>query len=338
MSALHHINEFWIHFFQKMKNFLFGNASKEFFVFLFFLLIAFIFWVVRVLDDDYAIDLPVKVCLVNVPNDVIITRDLPPTFTIRVRDKGTVLLGYKMGDGLPPVSIDFNKYKDESDRRAVIQTADVERAYLSQFNPTTKLIAVKPEQLIFVYSRGENKSIPVRIRGSIRPAWQYYISDTIISPATVKVYAPPALLKRVTCAYTLPLQKKDVGGNVVYRVGLQPVDGVKFVPSYINVAFRTDIYSEKSFVVNIQGAHFPDNKRLVTFPSKATVSFQIASSLLGRIKESDFSIEIPYEEIANYPKDKYPLHVTKQPDGVRNIRISPKNVDFLIEENSNNGN
>ena len=60
-----------------VKNFLRVNNSREFFVFLFFLFVAFIFWYLTTMTGEYEMEYSPKLHLKNVPEDMIVTEPLP---------------------------------------------------------------------------------------------------------------------------------------------------------------------------------------------------------------------------------------------------------------------
>ena len=51
-----------------------------------------------------------------------------------------------------------------------------------------------------------------------------------------------------------------------------------------------------------------------------------------------FSIEIPYKELQEYKTDKYTVKLKNMPKDISHIRISPQEIDFIIEQNTLNGN
>ena len=59
----------------RMKNFLFSEKSREFFIFLFFFVVAAGFWLLQTLNSDYETELSVPVRLKNVPDNVVITSE-----------------------------------------------------------------------------------------------------------------------------------------------------------------------------------------------------------------------------------------------------------------------
>ena len=70
---------------------------------------------------------------------------------------------------------------------------------------------------------------------------------------------------------------------------------------------------------------------LKAFPSKAKVIFNVNMTQIDSIKPGDFSIGIMYGDIYGNTSDKVKLTLLKHPEGVRNIRIIPNEVEYLIE-------
>lgn len=333
MSVLRNIKHSFEIPFKKIKDFLFSKWSKEFLIFLLFFVMASIFWVIRALNDDYEIKLSIPIRLYNVPKNIIITRDLPSSLTVRIKDKGTALVEYLLGKNLNPVFVNFNDYSADGNMRVQILSSDLEKAFLNQFSQSTRILSITPNQIEYIYCKGTRRRIPIKITGNVKPSRQYYISDTIIQPAYVIAYAPRNILDTLRYAYTEPVNIDSISDKSTYSRSIRPIRGVKFTPSTVRLSFHTDIYSEKTLDIPIIGTGFPKDKRLLTFPSKVSVSFQVGSTLFKQISASDFSIEISYESLMHYNGDKYPIHLTKSPEEIHNIRISPLQVDFLIEQN-----
>lgn len=315
----------------KTKDFLLSDNSREFFVFLFFFFVASGFWLLQTLNNDYETDFSVPVRLKEVPNNVVITSEPPSEVSIRVRDKGTVLLNYMLGNTFFPINLDFSEYKS-ANNHVRIYSSQLEKKLLNQLNISTKLLSIKPDTLDYIYSTGASKRVPVKFQGVVNAGRQYYISDTICSPDSVLVYAPQSVLDTITVAYTQRENFDNVSDTLRKQVSLVSDKGVKFVPSSIDLIFPVDVYTEKTIEVPLRGANFPEDKALRTFPSKVNVTFQVGMSQFRNITEHDFHINVSYEELMKLGSDKYTVKLENAPKGVNQIRINPKQVDFLIEQ------
>ena len=77
-------------YYERVKNALLGHRNKEFLIFLFFFFVSTAFWLLQSLNETFDVDIKVPLKLEHVPEDVVVTSDLPSELTVKVRDKGTV--------------------------------------------------------------------------------------------------------------------------------------------------------------------------------------------------------------------------------------------------------
>lgn len=316
---------------EKIRNFLLTPKSREFLIFLFFVFVSFCFWLLQVLNDDYETELSIPVRLKNVPENVVLTSELPSEMKIGVKDRGTVLVNYLWGQTFYPITIDFSEYEDKGSQ-VRIPAGTLSKKVSGQLNQSTKLIAIKPDTLEFIYTKGAAKKVPVRLVGTFRPERQYYISDTIYRPDSVKVYAPKGILDTLKAAYTQPAEIEGISDTVSRRMSFVPVKGARFVPSYADISLLVDVYAEKTVEIPVVGVNFPEDKQLRTFPSKVQVSFQIGLSKFMEIGPEDFLVVADYNELMETKSDKCRLEFRKVPQGVNHIRMNPKEADYIIEQ------
>ena len=185
----------------------------------------------------------------------------------------------------------------------------------------------------YIYSTGASKLVPVKFQGTVSAGRQYYISDTVCKPDSVLAYAPEGALDTITVAYTRKVKFEDISDTLRQQVPLLAPRGIKFVPASVEMVFPVDIYTEKTVEVPLRGVNFPAGKVLRAFPSKVSVTFQVGLSRFNKITESDFHINVSYEELLKLGSDKkYTVKLKSVPKGVNQIRINPEQVDFLIEQ------
>lgn len=322
---------------QQVKDFLLSDKSREFFVFLFFFLVAGGFWLLQTLNNDYEKEFSIPVRLKGVPDDVVITSEPASEMKVKVKDRGTVLLNYMLGKSFFPVTLDYADYKG-TNNHVRIYASQLEKKVQAQFNVSTQLLAMSPDTLEYIYAAGASKRVPVRLQGAVSAGRQYYLADTIFSPDSVLVYAPGNVLDTITMASTLPIKQENITDTLQKTVSLTMQKGVKFVPSAVELTLPVDVYTEKTVEVPLRGTGFPVDKVLRAFPSKVQVTFQIGMSRFRQIDAEDFPIYVPYEELLHLGSDKYTVKLRSLPEGVRHIRINPSQVDFLIEQITPNGN
>ncbi len=316
---------------RKIRNILLSDKTREFLIFLFFVLISFSFWMLQMLDDAYQTNFSMQVRLKNVPKEVVMTAELPSEITVRVEDRGTVLLNYMLGRSFYPLAFDFEDY-DGGRSSVSIPLEEVKKKISAQLNTTTKLLAVRPDSLGFIYAKGSAKKVPVALDGQVTAGREFYVSEVKLEPDSVMVYAPENLLNTIHTVYTEPVSIKGVTDTITKQVKLQKIKGAKFVPATEKISVMVDMYSEKKVEVPIVGLNFPAGKALRTFPSKAQVYFQVGVKNFSSVTSDEFFIGISYDELLRNKGDQVILKLKKSPEYVGHLRIVPPAVDYLIEE------
>ena len=313
-----------------MRDFLLSKNSKEVFTFLFFLVIAALFWLEQTLDSEYEVDVKVPLKLKNVPESIVITSDFPEELTVTLRDKGNTLLNYQLTKRFYPINIDFAEHQNRRHHVSLLSNV-YNKSITAQLANSTTVVAIEPDTIDYYYSEGKSKKVPVRLQGRVTPGQQYYISDTIFNPAQVTVYAPQGALDTVKAAYTQFFEDTQIEDTLRRQVELVSGRGVKFVPDVVEVTLPVDIYTEKSVEVPIEGVNFPAGKTLRAFPSKVKVTFHVGLTKYLDIKPEDFRVMVTYEELRKLDGEKYQVKLKKQPKGVSQVRFYPAQIDFLIE-------
>ena len=316
---------------EKIRSFLLAKKSREFLIFLFFVFVSFSFWLLQVLNDDYETELSIPLRMKNVPENVVLTSELPSELRIGVKDRGTVLVNYMLGQTLYPITLDFTDYSDRGSQIR-IPSSTLTKRVLSQLNQSSKVSTIKPDTLELIYTRGEGKKVPVQLRGEAKAERQYYISDVIYLPDSVMVYAPKEILDTIQAAYTEALYIEEISDTARHRVNMIPVKGARFTPSYSDVTFLVDMYSEKTVEVPVVGVGFPEDKVLRTFPSKVHVTFQIGLSQFENVASEDFKVVVDYQILQKEKGEKCRPILVKSPSNVNHVRISPLEIDYIIEQ------
>lgn len=319
----------------KIKDFLLGKKNREFLIFLFFFALSAVFWLLQTLNETFETEITIPLKLTNVPTNLIITSELPDELRITVQDKGSILMKYLYGQPFAPVKVDYQHYEFTGlAGRVQLQEAEVRKAVVSQLFSSTKVMSIKPDTLEFFYNRGLKKKVPVRIDGVVEPAQQYYLRHVVSKPDSVVVFAPPSILDTLQAAYTQSFYQTGLIESKTLAVPVRKIRGAKFIPDLLDVQIDVDIYTEKTVEVPIVGVNFPADKDLRTFPSKVSVTFKVGTKNYKSITADDFVLVVSYEELLNNSSSMIPLHLKSVPEGVSSVRIHPSEVDYLLEQTS----
>ena len=321
--------------FRLIRDFLFSKANREFLIFLFFLALSGIFWLMMTLNETYEREIVVPFRIVNVPKEVVLTSDVTDTVKMTMRDKGLVLLGYVFGDDIKTVPISFKTF-DRGNGVVSVSSQDMLKQVNRRLSSSTRVITVSPSKLEFYYSSGDHKKVPVRWSGRVIPEQLYFLSRVEYTPDSVTVFASKEKLDSIKMVYTEPLNYVGFRDTLTVDCHLRKTPGMKTVPEVIKVGFYTDVLTEGSIAnIPVQGINMPQGKVLRTFPAKVTVKFVAGVSVYRNLKPSDFLVIADYNELAQSPSEKCNIYLKRSPSGVSRAALNVNQVDFLIEEDSN---
>ena len=118
-----------------------------------------------------------------------------------------------------------------------------------------------------------------------------------------------------------------------YPIALREQKLLKYDPQTVNLTVNVGYYTEKTVKVPVIGLNFPADKKFRAFPQTVSVTFRVESGRFGQVGSDDFVLATTYEELLeNTESSKLRLHMKAVPEGVSNVRISPAEIDYLIEQ------
>lgn len=314
-----------------VKDFLQIKDSREFLIFLFFLLIAFCFWYTITLRYEYETEYTVKLRLVNVPDKLIVIEPLPDEIELVLKDKGDRLIEYKTRDKLKRLNVDFRSYPNVAGHTA-IYGKELHKLLSTQLVNSTQIVSVSVDTLQYYVASAEGVRLPVRLNGVVSADPQYAINRMSFDVDSVTVYAATAITDTMHGAYTQPVSFVGLTDSIYERLRIgNGFPGVKYDPEYVDLHVAVSPYVTKVVEIPVKGYMFPYGTSLRTFPSKVKVSFRIALEHFRQVDEEDFTVDVHYNRVKNHPSGKIPLRVTSSSDYVSNISVDPTEVDYLLE-------
>lgn len=314
----------------RIRNFLTTKEFREFLILMFFIFISFLFWMLDTLKLDFKETFDIPVRLVNVPENVIVTSEPTKSVKVTVSAKGTDLLNYKLGRKFSPISIDFNQYETYGESVKLLSLNLLQ----NQFNAATRFVSIVPDSIAYVYSANEYVMCPVYADFDLRTDMMHAIGKVKIYPDSVKAYIPDYMSESEVRAETEQCIRENLSDTLDVTLDIKKIKGVKFVPDKVRLVAPVEIFLEETMEVPISGVGFPIGKNLRTFPTNVRVTFQAGMSKVKELSADDFTVGVDYDDIARLSGDftSAKVEVKAYPEGVKNIRIYPEYVDFLIED------
>lgn len=316
-----------------MRNFLRINDSREFLVFLFFLLAAFVFWYLTTMNQEYEMTYNVKLELQNLPDDVLVTEPLPKEMKVVLKDKGDKLVEYKARGKMKTLELDYLQHNAMG--RTAIYGNELRKLLREKLASSTLITSISLDTLQYYVADAQGVKLPLRLRGTIEADNQHAIEYVALDPDSVTIFAARQVTDTMTAVYSPYVRYVGLTDSVKQMLKLVPQErGVSYSPSEVQLTVAVSPYVSKSVLVPIEGYMFPYGQQLKTFPSKAKVTFRVSLDDFRQITEQNFKILVRYSQIRDNASGKVMLQLDEIPDNVTYVSIEPAEVDYLIEMNA----
>lgn len=305
--------------------------NRQFLVFLLFLLLSASFWLFQTLNITYEQEFTIPIKVNNIPTGVVITSDIPEHITVTIRDKGVTLLNYKYGEGIPSIQFNFENYTNPNGHVSIL-TSSLLKDLSRKLAPGSTIESHKPDTIEFYYNHGLHKRVPVSLLQLPRIESGYALTETQLKTDSVTVYASSQLLEKITSAEILPYYLETLSNTTTLKLPIKSVRGVKFIPDSIEASFHIDRMVEKKITVPIKTEGFPANKILLPIPQEVEITCQVAMNNYRSITSNMFEVTAHFEDLPTDGTTHCPLRLKTIPEGVSRVRITPKDVEYVIEE------
>jgi hypothetical protein len=307
---------------------------KEILIFLFFLLLSFGFWFLQTLQQDYEkkIELPLKIG--NVPKNWVISGESAQEIRIVLRDKGTTLMYHVWKSNFSPVDISLANISASSDSTVVITNRMLHNAVEKQLISSTAIVSIEPTDVTVKYDKLSSKTVPVIPDLKIVTKQGFQISDSIkIENPTVKLYASKKILDTINGIKTKPVTLNNVSKTKEVTAGLNLPEGVSVDEETVNMTIPIEEFTEKAFHLPVLCADLPKGFIVRIFPATVEVVCNTPISYFKELTGESLEIHLLFQEFNNnQTTGTLPLRLTRKPDWLRNVKIAPENVEFIIEQ------
>jgi len=318
------------YFTQKLKSFFF---SKDILSFLLFLALSAVFWFVHALGKERETTLLVPIHYIGVPVNVAITNSPPREIQISVKDQGLQLLAYSKGK-MPPLIIDLSR--TFYNKGKILITPDQLSGRVGRYmhlQSTTSILEVHPDSILIQYEKLCEKNLPVELVSSIELYDQYMLSDKIsINPSRVDVYGPKHILDTMKSVRTELVQYKDLKDTISTTCRLKPVKMLRYSTNSIKLNIFVEAFTERKVQIPITSINCPPNLSIRTFPAFVIATYTVGLSYFRILNPNDFEVYLDYNDLKSNIQSKQNLRIKNNVSYISNIRISPQEVEFILEQ------
>lgn len=322
--------KFLKYYLQKLKSFF---LSKDILSFLLFLTLSSGFWFVHSLGKEHEITIKVPIRFIGLPMNVAIINSPPTEISINVKDQGLRLFYYSKAR-LIPLTIDLKrKFYPKGE---ILVTSDQLTGRINRYLhllPTTTVSEVHPDSLLIQYEKLITKTLPIKLNLKIELARQYMLSDKIkLEPNKVTVFGPKRVLDSLKSISTELFEKKNLNDTVSFRCRLKPINHVRFSTKYTKVGISVEPFTERKVQIPISALNCPANLAIRTFPAFVNATYIVGLSQFNSLSPFDIQVYLDYNDLKISKTSKHILKIKNNTSHISNIRISPQEVEFILEQ------
>jgi len=324
------------HILQRLKTI---RINPRVFVFLFFLLIATIFWFLDALSKDYTTTVTYPVDYRNFPENKILVGDLPGHLKVQINGYGFTLLQIKMGMAIDPMPFDIQEMsltpKAGNHGRTYFYLTELAQETIAEKLPSgVSVMSVKPDSIIFRFEDVDSKDVPVAKEAfTFRFRKQYMQTGPLrITPDSVKIWGPEARLD--TIRHVRPAKKlfTDLNKDLAVEVPLEEKTDIRIKPPKVRLRMEVSEFTEKTVKLPVEIRNLPRGTNVKLFPDNVRVTFHVGLQQYAGVSESRFRAVVNYDDIRSGISNKVRVRLATRPGYIQDVRIYPEYLEYILEQ------
>lgn len=320
---------------QKIRTYLTGNVL----IFFVCIIVSCVFWFLFTYSENIVYEYEVPIKITNLPDKYIITSKVPQKIRVTSSDIGfhQLHLHWKK-DKLPALQIDMTYLVDTTQRQYTVNNKML-RKILHDYPYTSskqRIIETYPKEFTFHYEILHEKVVPIILVDSSDINDNFMLKNQIqLNHQKVKIFGNKTLLDSINYVYTKPILDTNITENKNIKLALDINPRLKTDLNEVTAIIKIERTTEKSLEIPINIINVPQGTIVRIFPSVAKVTFMVGLSHYKKITTQDFSLTLDYLQLQSTTDNditKGKLNISTKHPFVKSIRLSPNEVDYVIEQ------
>jgi hypothetical protein len=315
---------------RKVKNFSYQKAI----VFLVCLALSSFLWLLSSLEKHYTSRISVPVNYIDFPKDKLLSGTLPQRFDLIVDAYGYTLLSYKLRMAFSPVLLNVSELVDnapEKGNRYTVFTVSHKEEIEKQISSEIRILSIKPDSLIFNFSKIVSRKIRVKPNLKLNFKNQYSLEhEPTTLPDSVVFSGPKNIIDTLKFVATNLQIYSGLSRSIEKMATLQHVPGLKETVNEVYLSIPVEQNTEVTFEVPVQIVNKPADIVMKTFPGKVRVTCRIGLSKYKKLDSSTFRAFIDYDKVS-VRDTRLPVSFESPENLVLSVNYSPKEVEYILE-------
>lgn len=156
-----------------------------------------------------------------------------------------------------------------------------------------------------------------------------------VTPDSIVISGPEDQLNSIKYLNLSPLTLKGVKGSFTEEVAIlksTKQNNLKFKNTKVTIAGKVDKFTEGTLQVPFIIKNLPENTNLTILTDKVEIVYVVALSNFAKVSEASFVVECDYAMAVKNDVGYLIPKITTEIDFIKNIKIIPNKIDFLIQK------
>ncbi len=308
------------------------NKRSSHFTFLIFVFISAVFWLLIKLSQQYSQTYNMEISYKDAPMDKLLTKKIDSTVKFNITARGFYLVELSL---LHPdeLIIHLNNFTIHHADKDIyyISTLPLKERIAKMLDINSTEINFSKNTLSFLLEELHSKKVKVvsDIQYTFKGSYSLY-KPPDIHPTQVEVFGTKETLDTLDAIKTKHLELTDISESKSIKVELEnPLpEQLRIKPNEVTLDIQVEKFTQTSIETAINNSLGQID--IETFPKKVTLYFNVALKDYEKVKANQFLVSPDLANVDLNSAKRLHLIVKKHPDFVRNIRIEPSSVEFII--------
>ncbi|CAH1000392.1 hypothetical protein LEM8419_01545 [Neolewinella maritima] len=290
--------------------------------------LAFVFWLILNLSQEYEINKDVNITYTVGPERVVAGTP-PQSVPVQLSGRGWDLIWESARGRSIDVSIDL------ADQRELLLSSNLLQQEISRqlSSGDLEVVSMGFESVQLLTTPREGKRVPVMPDVTASYVAGYFSPEQpTVRPDSVTVNGAADALQEIFSWPTEPLFLERLEQNTVATVALQPPPpGLTLNYSDVQVGLSVEAFIEQQLSVPIALEHAPAGDSVRVYPNHVTITLTIPESEFGKYSMTDFHVEADLLQMSTAGEDNtLPLTLTRVPEAIKSVTFFPRAVEYYV--------
>ena len=301
---------------------------------LIFTLISFLFWMMIKLSKSYKEEHTFAVEYINLPKDKLLQNEPKKSIKIILKGSGFRLFSEKFSNKKIKLNASSLQKKTNSDYYFLIknQQENIEK----QLKSGLEIEKFLTDSITLSLGYLATKKIPLVPHVKIAYKVGFDLSDKIsIKPDSIRISGPEQSIDSITELHLQKVDLKEVDGDINKKVSViynQSIPNFKIDTNSVFIKAKVEKFTEGEVEIPFSLINFPQDLEINTFPKTVKIIYKIGLSNFNKVTKESFEVTCDYQFSKSNNLSYLVPKLTRQSELVKNVKIVPTKIDYLIKE------